>query len=1086
LINGDELAMNGLVLPGDGEPHRSQRDTQLGRGGEGNEVEEGERCLVCGKLYQTKRGLGVHMASKHKEERNAEIKADDDCKTKRRWCDQDKLLLARYEAGLKIQGIKPKDINAHLYEKFPERSTEAVKGRRRQKDHKELVVAEIVKLSLPIAIAPNEQPVVEDGNLDGLEIPGQRVETPNAGPAVRGEDLTALPPEDMAVGMDDIQVAENVDVYEYCEMMKLIFADESEFLGHLVDPSEADGLCKDRARIDEWVQTKLNEWIGWTGIPRVSAAKGRQIQEAPKNRAEKRARLRQLTQSRYEKNPTDCIRAILSETLQTEDTIGKEELHQFWGAIFGKTPVGIEPIDTVNKPVDKTLAQPITIDEVEAGLKRLKNSSAGPDGIKRSDVLGIPKHQLKLMLNVFQATRYTPKFLRLGNVTLVPKTSKPETAGQYRPITVTSFLLRLYHGIIARRYDSLPLSKRQKAFLPRDGIAENVWILDMILKVSKFELRDIYLVFVDVAKAFDSLAHTSLLQAARRIGIPQSQLDYIELVYAEAEMRFKGNEENIRQTCGVRQGCQKSAPLFDAAIDMCYAKLDPELGFMVKDPTNILGNNANDPSVFKLTDIQFADDGISVSGSKRGSIENTGVLVKNLAKCGMKLNPTKCATLAIKANGRRKAMFVENAPYLKIDGVDVPAKTIGETYKYLGLKIGSEGYSLKTISKDLVKNLDLLTKASLKPKQRLNALKQNIIPGLLHSLVLVFCPMQQLINMDKTIRRYTRKWLKLQSDTPLGMFHARIMDGGLGIPSLHTRVPRLRRERLSKLRKSDDPLVKILIEHPVGQRELVRSTAIKSLGDVQIFCKNSEAKAWQEKLHQSADGRGLTRHGKAYDGWLTDNGVAVKSGEFVRAIRVRCNAMRTPARATRGDRGDPNCRWDRQVANSNHVSQVCQQTHGLRVIRHDEMCKTLRVGLQKAGYRVILEPKIQDGNTFVKPDIICWKGKRGFVLDPIICGDNVDPNDRIMEKKEKYSRDIVFDYVKERGAENGAVLSDGVEAHGISLTFRGSWAAESVQLLKVLGVAPSLGTIITLRVLNASWRLLYTYDKTSFGRRRLY
>ena len=89
-------------------------------------------------------------------------------------------------------------------------------------------------------------------------------------------------------------------------------------------------------------------------------------------------------------------------------------------------------------------------------------------------------------------------------------------------------------------------------------------------------------------------------------------------------------------------------------------------------------------------------------------------------------------------------------------------------------------------------------------------------------------------------------------------------------------------------------------------------------------------------------------------------------------------------------------------------------------------------------------------------------------------------------KKEKYSRDIVFDYVKERGAENGTVLSDGVEAHGISLTFRGSWAAESVQLLKVLGVAPSLGTIITLRVLNASWRLLYTYDKTSFGRRRLY
>ena len=43
----------------------------------------------------------------------------------------------------------------------------------------------------------------------------------------------------------------------------------------------------------------------------------------------------------------------------------------------------------------------------------------------------------------------------------------------------------------------------------------------------------------------------------------------------EAEIQFKGSEKNIKQTMGIRQGCQKSAP---------YKKLDPRIGYRVPDP----------------------------------------------------------------------------------------------------------------------------------------------------------------------------------------------------------------------------------------------------------------------------------------------------------------------------------------------------------------------------------------------------------------------------------------------------------------------------------------------------------------------
>ena len=88
---------------------------------------------------------------------------------------------------------------------------------------------------------------------------------------------------------------------------------------------------------------------------------------------------------------------------------------------------------------------------------------------------------------------------------------------------------------------------------------------------------------------------------------------------------------------------------------------------------------------------------------------------------------------------------------------------------------------------------------------------------MLHSLVLVHTSKMTLLNIDRTIRRYVRKWLHLQSDTPTAIFHANSADGGLSIPSMVTRIPRLRRSRIVKMTQSDDPLIKILVSSGTGE-----------------------------------------------------------------------------------------------------------------------------------------------------------------------------------------------------------------------------------------------------------------------------
>ena len=170
---------------------------------------------------------------------------------------------------------------------------------------------------------------------------------------------------------------------------------------------------------------------------------------------------------------------------------------------------------------------------------------------------------------------------------------------------------------------------------------------------------------------------------------------------------------------------------------------------------------------------------------------------------------------------------------------------------------------------------------------------------------------------------------------------------------------------------------------------------------------------------------------------------------------------------------------DKQVANANHISQICQATHGLRVKRHDQVVDMLSGSLRRAGYVVQVEPRIASGNSFVKPDIVCYRKQSAFVIDPIICGDNIDPEERALEKRLYYTRPEIEEYVKV--STNNTAIS--VEAHGLAISMRGAWATSSSNFFRRLRLPRKVASFITLRVLNATWHLLRTYDRCQGGRR---
>ena len=96
------------------------------------------KCPHCPSTFATVRGLGVHIASKHRAQRDLAVAEKRDANIKKaRWDPEEKRLLAMWEARYTRRGSA--FTNADLREKLPHRSLEAIKGQRRKAEHKTLV-----------------------------------------------------------------------------------------------------------------------------------------------------------------------------------------------------------------------------------------------------------------------------------------------------------------------------------------------------------------------------------------------------------------------------------------------------------------------------------------------------------------------------------------------------------------------------------------------------------------------------------------------------------------------------------------------------------------------------------------------------------------------------------------------------------------------------------------------------------------------------------------------------------------------------------------------------------------------------------
>ncbi|MPC34334.1 Retrovirus-related Pol polyprotein from type-2 retrotransposable element R2DM [Portunus trituberculatus] len=177
--------------------------------------------------------------------------------------------------------------------------------------------------------------------------------------------------------------------------------------------------------------------------------------------------------------------------------------------------------------------------------------------------------------------------------------------------------------------------------------------------------------------------------------------------------------------------------------------------------------------ILKKPEAEEPNDVALTAFTPRGLQASIDALVIEAGRVGLEVGHSKCTTMNIIGDGKRKRWLVDPSIF-RAGGEELRALRPDETYRYLGLEVGpamgraEPGWALAA----LVRDLGALQKAPLKPQQKLWALCNVIMPKHLYARILGKSTKSTLRRFDNEVKKFVRKALHLPRDTPNVALHA--------------------------------------------------------------------------------------------------------------------------------------------------------------------------------------------------------------------------------------------------------------------------------------------------------------------------
>ena len=356
-------------------------------------------------------------------------------------------------------------------------------------------------------------------------------------------------------------------------------------------------------------------------------------------------------------------------------------------------------------PVNWSLGELPTLEEVITSIKQLSSGKApGEDGIPPDIFIHggpyIAQKVLELFIQIWQEGEVVQAFRDANIVHLYKNKGDRSCCDNHRGISLLCIAGKILMRVIANRLgphtDRIGLiPESQCGFRPNRGTCDMSFSVGQLQEKCRLLHQDLYLLFIDLTKAFDTINREGLWCILEKAGCPKHFVGIIRSFHdnMKASVRVGGDKSTpFNVTCGTKQGCVIAPMLFSIFFSMMLhvAFKDSTDGVEIKSRCDVgLGNiNTNHfKATSKVTfstirDLLFADDCALAACSQE--------TLQQLCDCFSNAARTFGLTISIKKTGVLYQPARGNAyvpPTILIEGKKLKAV---EHFKYLGSLISND------------------------------------------------------------------------------------------------------------------------------------------------------------------------------------------------------------------------------------------------------------------------------------------------------------------------------------------------------------------------------------------------------------
>jgi hypothetical protein len=434
---------------------------------------------------------------------------------------------------------------------------------------------------------------------------------------------------------------------------------------------EIEDLDMERKRLREIIDKTTTQKTEYKEIVKTVRKKRRQ-----RSRRKRREQIETILESGKgpkQINKMNSTKTRITKLKKTDGSItsNREEMldvcAEFYQDLYNSThPQQNRPV-TISS--DQSEIPNISTDEVQRAIKQMKDNKApGIDDLS-SDVYKAGGaeiiKQLTGLYNQILEEKKLPNTWKEAKIILLHKKGEKTDIKNYRPISLLSHAYKIFTRIIQNRIKRIldeNQPREQAGFREGYSTTDHLQALNQLIeKANEYQLK-LCIGYIDYEKAFDSVEHSDLFAALRKIGVNEGYVKIIEDIYTNATATIyidNDASQPIQINRGVRQGDTLSPKIFTAAVEEeVFKKLDLEVRGV-----NIDGE--------RLTDLRFADDVALVTTSVEDMEIQLNLLNQESKKIGLKIHKGK--TKYMTNFDTNETLEIENDMIEKVD-----------SYKYLG------------------------------------------------------------------------------------------------------------------------------------------------------------------------------------------------------------------------------------------------------------------------------------------------------------------------------------------------------------------------------------------------------------------